>query len=296
MKHRPSQPQPADPEGSTEIRVLSRNEPGVCYLVGAGPGDPGLITVRGLACLRRADVVYYDHLVAEELLREAPSGAQRHYVGKEAGHHTVPQDRICAFMCRDVRAGLTVVRLKGGDPFVFGRGAEEALALAQSGLPFEVIPGVTAGVAAPAYAGIPVTHRGTSTCVTFVTGHEAPGKPDDQTDWHALARHAHTLCIYMGVKNLPSIVDRLLEGGRPADEPAAIIERGTSDRQRCVCGTLSDIAAKAEVENVRPPALIVIGATVSLRETLGWFPPKGAAARSEPLEAGAAPAPVRGLP
>ena len=249
------------------------NLPGICYLVGAGPGDPELITVRGLNCLRKAQVLYYDHLVSDELVGEVPDNARVVYVGKKAACHAVPQERICALICRDVREGKTVVRLKGGDPFVFGRGGEEALALSRAALPYEVVPGVTAGVAAPAYAGIPITHRGVSTAATFVTGHEAPGKDAPQTDWEALGGLGHTLCIYMGVRNLPAICDGLIRGGRSATEPVAIIEWGTHTHQRCVTGTLSTIAKVAEWERVKPPAMVVVGEVVALRESLQWFDP-----------------------
>ncbi len=242
---------------------------GICYLVGAGPGDPGLLTVKGLACLRRAEVVLYDHLTSEEVLAEAPPGAERVYVGKRVGCHAAPQEEINRQLCALVRAGRVVVRLKGGDPFVFGRGGEEALALARAGLAFEVVPGVTAGVAAAAYAGIPVTHRGLATAVTFVTGHEAPG--DARTDWAALARGGQTLCVYMGVTHLPAIARALVAGGRAASEPAAVVEWGTWPRQRCVTGTLGDIAERARDEGVVPPALVVIGPVAALGAELAWF-------------------------
>ncbi|MBI5446614.1 MAG: uroporphyrinogen-III C-methyltransferase [Deltaproteobacteria bacterium] len=246
---------------------------GICYLVGSGPGDPGLITVRGLRCIREAEVIYYDHLVAPELLEEAPRDAALVYVGKEADRHSVPQDRIAAFICRDVREGKTVVRLKGGDPFVFGRGGEEAQALGRAGLSFEVVPGVTAGVAAPAYAGIPVTHRGVSTAATFVTGHEAPDKGGMQTDWEALGALSHTLCIYMGVRNLPTICERLMRGGRSPDEPVAVIESGTYRHQRCLTATLGTIGEVVACEGVKPPAMVVVGEVVNLRDSLQWYEP-----------------------
>ncbi len=244
---------------------------GVCYLVGAGPGDPGLLTVKALDCLRRAEAVFYDHLAAEELLAEAPPQAERRYVGKRAGEHALPQEAINAELCAAVAAGRVVVRLKGGDPFVFGRGGEEAQALTEAGLRFEIVPGVTAGVAAAAYAGIPVTHRGVATAVTFVTGHEAPEKPQTQTDWAALAKLPHTLCLYMGVGNLRAISAALIAGGRDAREPAAAIRWGTTPRQATIVGTLGELAAKVEAAGLRPPALIVVGAVAALRERLQWF-------------------------
>lgn len=266
--------------------------PGVCYLVGAGPGDPELITVRGLKHLRRADVVYYDHLVSEALLEEAPRDAELIYVGKEAGRHTAPQERISALICDDVRRGKIVVRLKGGDPFIFGRGGEEAQALAKASLPFEVVPGVTAGVAAPAYAGIPITHRGISTAATFVTGHEAPDKPTSQTDWEALARYPHTLCIYMGVRNLPTICDRLIRGGRSPQEPVAVIEWGTHPHQRCITGTLRDIADRTRLQKVKPPAMVVVGEVVALRSALEWFNPVFGMQEGAPFLFGDEPVPA----
>lgn len=244
---------------------------GICYLVGAGPGDPGLITVKGLACLRRAEVLFYDHLVAPELLGEAPRGASLVYVGKHRGEHAVAQEELCARLCEAVRGGKIVVRLKGGDPFILGRGGEEAMALAQAGLPFEVIPGVTSAVAAAAYAGIPLTHRQVAPAVTLVAGHETPDKPHPQVDWRALGRLPHTLCIYMGMKHLAWICEELIAGGRAPEEPVAVIQWGTLPRQRCLTGTLATIATLAEREGIGPPAITIIGPVVSLREYCRWF-------------------------
>ena len=213
------------------------------YLVGAGPGDPGLITVRGLALLRRADVVVYDQLASPELLKEAPAGAELLYVGKKAGAHAVPQGGINELLVHRARAGLTVVRLKGGDPFVFGRGGEEAEELAAAGIPFEVVPGVTSAVAVPAYAGIPVTHRRYTTLVTFITGHEDPTKEASTIPWAALGQNPGTLVFLMGVKNLAENCRRLIEAGRAAETPAAVIQSGTTLTQRTVVGTLATIAA-----------------------------------------------------
>ena len=210
------------------------------YLVGAGPGDPGLITVRGLALLRRADVVVYDQLASPELLKEAPAGAELLYVGKKAGAHAVPQGGINELLVHRARAGLTVVRLKGGDPFVFGRGGEEAEELAAAGIPFEVVPGVTSAVAVPAYAGIPVTHRRYTTLVTFITGHEDPTKEASTIPWAALGQNPGTLVFLMGVKNLGENCRRLIEAGRAAETPAAVIQSGTTLTQRTVVGTLAD--------------------------------------------------------
>jgi uroporphyrinogen III methyltransferase/synthase len=244
---------------------------GICYLVGAGPGDPGLITRRGLECLRKAEVVFYDRLANEALLNEAPEEARRLSVGKRPGAHSVRQEEICQRLCDAVAEGRTVVRLKGGDPFVFGRGGEEALALAAAGLCFEVVPGVTAGIAAAAYAGIPVTHRGLSTSVTFVTGHEDPEKPQAQTDWAALARAGGTLCLYMGMGNLRQIAAALISGGRSPETPAAIVQEGTRPEQRSLTATLESLADAADTQAVSAPALVIVGAVAGLREELRWF-------------------------
>lgn len=244
---------------------------GICYLVGAGPGDPGLITVKGLACLRRAEVVYYDQLVSAQLLDEIPAQAERVDVGKRGGHYAFPQEELSARLCESVRQGKIVVRLKGGDPFIFGRGGEEAQALAAAGLPFEVVPGVTAGGAVAAYAGIPVTHRGVARAVTFITGHEADPNGPGSTDWNALARIDHTLCIYMGLKNLASICRQLIAGGRPPEEPVAVVEQGTLPGQRVLTGTLATIAERVRAEKMTPPVCVIVGRVVNLREACAWF-------------------------
>ncbi len=244
---------------------------GCVYLVGAGPGDPGLLTVRGKELLGRADVVVYDALAAPELLAHAPPDAERVYVGKRASRHTMSQEQINGLLIERARGGASVVRLKGGDPFVFGRGGEEALALAEAGIAFEVVPGVTAGIAAPAYAGIPVTHRGLAGCVTLVTGHEAADRGDAGTDWQALAQTGGTLAIYMGVGNLRRVCERLIEGGLAPDTPAAALRWGTTPRQQTVTGTVGELAAAAEAAGVEPPALILVGGVVRLREKLRWF-------------------------
>jgi len=241
------------------------------YLVGAGPGDPGLITVKGREVLRRARVVVYDQLASPELLKEAPADAEIIYVGKKAGAHALPQEGINQLLVDKARTGLTVVRLKGGDPFVFGRGGEEALALKAAGLPFEIVPGVTAAVAVPAYAGIPVTHRGLASLVTFITGHEDPTKEASAIPWDVLARTQGTLVFLMGVKNLADNCRRLVEGGRSPETPAAVIEKGTTLDQRTVTGVLGNIAAVAKEEGVKPPAILVVGEAASLRESLKWW-------------------------
>jgi uroporphyrinogen III methyltransferase/synthase len=244
---------------------------GRVFLVGAGPGDPGLLTARALELIAAADVVVYDRLIPEAALSGARSDANLIYVGKEGGGPSVPQAETQRLLIEHARAGRTVVRLKGGDPFVFGRGGEEAEALEQDGIEFEVVPGVTAGVAAPAYAGIPVTDRDTASAVAFVTGHEDPTKPESSLDWRALAAFPGTLVVYMGVGQLGAIAERLLEYGRTADEPAALIERGTLPEQRIVLGTLATIAQRATADDVRAPAIAVLGPVVALRERLGWF-------------------------
>ncbi|MBN2450453.1 MAG: uroporphyrinogen-III C-methyltransferase [Lentisphaeria bacterium] len=245
--------------------------PGVVSLVGAGPGEPGLITLRGVECLRQARVVVYDFLANPELLEHAPPDAERIYVGKQAGHHTLRQEDINRLLVERARAGQRVVRLKGGDPFVFGRGGEEALALRQAGIPFEVVPGVTSGIAAAACAGIPVTHRGVNSVLTLVTGHEDPGKEQSDVDWEALARGGGTLVFYMGVGNLPGIARRLEAAGRPPDTPVAVISRGTLPEQEVVEGTLDTIAERAGAAGLRPPAVIVVGEAVRLRAQIAWF-------------------------
>ena len=243
----------------------------VVSLVGAGPGDPGLITARGLERLRAADVVVYDYLVDERLMAEARPDAELIYVGKRGGHHHRTQDQINALLVDRAQAGTArrIVRLKGGDPFVFGRGGEEALVLAEAGIAFEIVPGVTSGSAVPAAAGIPVTHRGVASSVTFVTGHEDPSKPRSDVAWEGLASGADTLCVYMGVKNLERIVGEVVSAGRPAEQPVAIIRWGTTERQEVLVGTLADIAEKARSAGFGAPAIIVIGDVVSLRERLG---------------------------
>ncbi|MDB4910949.1 MAG: uroporphyrinogen-III C-methyltransferase / uroporphyrinogen-III synthase [Gemmatimonadetes bacterium] len=248
---------------------------GVVYLVGAGPGDPGLLTVRGRQLLASCDTIVYDALVNPLLVDDAWIGrvseAEKIFVGKRGGAPSMEQDAITALLVRLARDGKRVVRLKGGDPMVFGRGGEEAIALAAAGLEFEVVPGVTAGVAAPAYAGIPVTHRGVSTSVTFITGHEDPGKDRDQTDWAALARAGGTLVLYMGVSRLAKIATALIEGGRSPSTPAAIIEWGTYPRQRTVTATLATLAETAARAKVIAPSIALVGDVVKLREEMSWF-------------------------
>ena len=244
------------------------------YLVGAGPGDPGLITVKGLACLQKADVIVHDRLVNPGLLRQAPRGCEMIDVGKSPQRHTLPQETINALLVEKALAGKVVVRLKGGDPFLFGRGGEEAEALAEAGVPFEVVPGVTSAIAAPAYAGIPVTHRDRTSTFAVLTGHEDPTKADSGLDWQKLATGVGTLVCLMGVGNLPQIVAKLIEHGRDPQTPVAIVQQGTEARQRTVTGTLTDIVEKAQAADIKPPAVTIVGEVVRLREKLRWFDTK----------------------
>ena len=243
---------------------------GKVYLVGAGPGDPGLLTLNAQRALMESDVVLYDRLVQPGTLDFAPR-AERVYVGKEPGRPSMPQEEINARLVELAREGRTITRLKGGDPFVFGRGGEEAEALAEAGIPFEVVPGITAGVAAPAYAGIPVTHRDSASAVAFVTGHEDPDKPESALDWNALAAFPGTLVFYMGVRNLERIAASLTAAGRPADDPVAVVASGTTNDQRTVTGTLADIAQRTAEAGIAPPALTIVGPVVDLRERLAWL-------------------------
>jgi uroporphyrinogen III methyltransferase / synthase len=245
--------------------------PGVVYLVGAGPGDPGLMTARSLELIASADAIFYDRLVPPGALEGARDDAELVYVGKAPGTPSVPQDEIGERLIEAARTGRGVVRLKGGDPFVFGRGGEEGEALRAAGIEFEVVPGVTAGVAAAAYAGIPVTHRDDASAVAFVTGHEDPEKPQTALDWEALARFPGTLVFYMGVRRLADNAAALIAAGRQAVEPAAAIERGTMSGQRTVVATLGTLAEAVEREGIGAPALIVVGAVVERHDQLGWL-------------------------
>ena len=241
------------------------------YLVGAGPGDPGLMTARALELIAGADVIVYDRLIPATALDGARKDALLLYAGKEGGGSSVPQEEIERMLIEHGRAGGDVVRLKGGDPFVFGRGGEEAEALREAGVAFEVVPGVTAGVAAPAYAGIPVTHRDAASAVAFVTGHEDPAKPGSALDWNALAAFPGTLVVYMGVRRLDAIAEQLMAAGRDGAQPAAVIERGTFAGQRAVTATLATIAELSAEQRIRAPAIAVFGEVAALRERLRWF-------------------------
>ncbi len=251
--------------------MSDRGVRGFVWLVGAGPGDPGLITVAGLAHLAAAEVIVYDRLVSSRLLDHGHPNAERVYVGKGPNRHTMTQEEINALLVDRAHAGRRVVRLKGGDPFVFGRGGEEAEALSRAGVPFAVAPGVTSAIAAPAYAGIPLTHRALASSFAVITGHEDPAKDETSIDWAKAAAGADTLVFVMGIGNLALIAERLVAHGRAADTPAAVIASGTLPAQQVVTGTLGDIAARVSEAGIRPPAVTVVGAVAALRDQLRWY-------------------------
>ncbi|MFA9497311.1 MAG: uroporphyrinogen-III C-methyltransferase [Deltaproteobacteria bacterium] len=244
---------------------------GKVYLVGAGPGDPELITLKGLECIKNADVIIYDYLASPSLLKHAREHAEIIYVGKKGGDHTLSQDRINALIAEKAQKGFTVTRLKGGDPFIFGRGGEEAEVLIDARIPFEIIPGVTSAIAAPAYAGIPLTHRKFTSTIAFVTGHEDPAKAESNIDWAALAKGIGTIVFLMGVKNLHHITDRLMHHGMSPDTPVALVRWGTTPKQTTVSGTLDTIVERTKAAGLKPPAIIVVGHVVKLREKMRWF-------------------------
>jgi uroporphyrinogen III methyltransferase / synthase len=244
---------------------------GHVYLIGAGPGDPGLITIKGRECIARSDVILYDNLANDALLEFARGDAELIYAGKVGGCHNREQGQINGLMVEKALAGKIVARLKGGDPFVFGRGGEECEALVNAGIPFEVVPGVTAGIGAPSYAGIPLTHRDITTSVAFVTGHEHPAKESSEIDWERLSLGSGTVVFFMGMKNLPQIAENLMASGRSPDTPVALIRWGTRPEQEVLTGTLADIAEKAGRVSFKPPVITVVGEVVRLREKLRWF-------------------------
>ncbi len=256
-----------------ELESVADAEPssGIVYLVGGGPGNPELLTLRALRVMRRADVVLYDHLVAPAIVDRVRRHAKRVYVGKKSGNHALPQQDINALMVRLARQGKRVVRLKGGDPFVFGRGGEEIETLAAHGIPFEIVPGITAACGAGAFAGIPLTHRDHAHSCVFVTGHLKDGSID--LDWQALARPKQTVVIYMGVHGLAVLAERLAAHGLPTDTPAGLVENATLPTQRVVTGTLATITELAVRENISPPALLIVGEVVALRDKLAWYQP-----------------------
>lgn len=244
---------------------------GKVYLVGAGPGDPGLITVKGLECIEIADVIIYDYLASPSLLKYASNRAEIIYVGKKGGNHTLSQDNINLLIVEKAKKGRIVTRLKGGDPFIFGRGGEEVEVLIQAGIPFEIVPGVTSAIAAPAYAGIPLTHRKFTSTLAFITGHEDPTKTESSVNWEALAKGIGTIVFLMGVKNLPYIATRLVDHGMHPNTPVAVIRWGTTPQQQTVTGTLSTIEKQVKASGLKAPAIIVVGHVVSLRKTMKWF-------------------------
>ncbi|MEW5954691.1 MAG: uroporphyrinogen-III C-methyltransferase [Bacillota bacterium] len=247
---------------------------GTVYLVGAGPGDPGLITLKGLECIKRADVLVYDRLASPRLISLAKPGAELIYAGKQPDRHTLTQEEINCLLVKLSMEGKTVTRLKGGDPYVFGRGGEEAACLADNDVPFEVVPGITSAIAVPAYAGIPVTHRSCNTALTIIAGNEDPSKENSSINWDKIATGAGTLVFLMGMANLPRITGQLISHGRPSQTPVALISWGTRPEQKTLTGTLADIAARAGEVAFANPAVIVVGEVVNMREKLMWFEKK----------------------
>lgn len=247
---------------------------GFVYLVGAGPGDPGLFTLKGKSVLKKADVVVYDRLVSSQILSWAPSKAELVYVGKISGNHAMPQDEINALLVEKAKEGKIVVRLKGGDPFLFGRGGEEALYVKEHGIDFEIVPGITSAIAVPAYAGIPVTHRDNTSSLHIVTGHEKPGKQESSINWQQLAKGVGTIVFLMGVENLEYIANNLMDNGKDPETPIALIRWGTLPEQEVLSGTLENIVEKVRNANFKPPAVIVVGEVVNLRESLKWVEDK----------------------
>ncbi|WP_342513647.1 uroporphyrinogen-III C-methyltransferase [Sporosarcina sp. FSL K6-1522] len=247
---------------------------GFVYIVGAGPGDPKLLTIRGLECIQQADVILYDRLVNAELLKHAKVDTELIYCGKEPGKHGMIQDEIHRTLVEQANLGKHVLRLKGGDPFVFGRGAEEAAILRQAGIPFEIVPGISAGIAAPAYAGIPVTHRDHAASFAIVPGHGRAEKGNDFLNWSALAQ-IDTVAFYMSVGNISHITKSLIVNGRSETTPVAVIEWGTTENQRTITGTLATIAQDIQHHQISNPSMILVGDVVNVREEIAWFEEKG---------------------
>jgi len=258
--------------GAAARKVKGNSAAPMVYLVGAGPGDPGLITIRGKQLLERAEVVIYDYLASKKLLKYVPRDAEFIYAGKRGGvKHTHTQEEINQMLIDRALSGRRVVRLKGGDPFIFGRGGEEIEELVKAGVPFEVVPGVTSATAAATYAGIPITHRQYTSTVAFVTGHEDPSKPDSNIAWDKLATGVGTIVVYMGIKNLQSITDKIIRYGRDPNTPVAVVRWASTSEQRTVVGNLKNIAEVVKRNNIKPPSLVVIGEVVSLRDTINWY-------------------------
>jgi uroporphyrin-III C-methyltransferase / precorrin-2 dehydrogenase / sirohydrochlorin ferrochelatase len=255
------------------LRSMTPERSGQVYLVGSGPGNPELLTLRAFKLLQLADVVLYDHLVTPEIVALARRGAELIYVGKQRSHHSLPQPEINQLLVRLARQGRRVLRLKGGDPFIFGRGGEEIEMLAAAGIPFEVVPGVTAATGVAAFAGIPLTHRDYAHACVFVTGHLKDGTMN--LDWPALARPNQTVVVYMGLLGLPVLCQQLVAHGLPAATPAAVVQHGTTHQQRVVCGTLETLPSMAIEAGLTPPTLIVVGRVVELHDRLAWFTPRG---------------------
>ena len=262
---------PTTPPIEDPFADLPAFEPGWVWLAGAGPGDPGLLTRLAHHALTRADVIVFDALVDERVLSLAPADATRLYAGKRGGKPSARQPDISRELIRQARDGKRVLRLKGGDPFVFGRGGEEALALVGAGVPFRIVPGITAGIGGLAYAGIPATHRATNSAITFITGHDASGATPDGLDWQAIARGAPALVLYMALKHLEPIRDRLLAGGRAANEPVALVSRAATSRQRVLETDLARCVSDAAAAGIEAPALVVVGEIVRLRGGLDWL-------------------------
>jgi len=252
--------------------MIKKNQKGKVFITGAGPGDPGLITLNALEKLKQADVVVYDRLINSKLLSFCNENCERVFVGKESGYHPIEQEKITEILINKSKLGLNVVRLKGGDPFVYGRGSEEALELKKAGIEFEIIPGITSGLAAPVYSGIPITQRGVITQCIFITAHESPDKPDKQVDWKKLAKLKNTsLIIYMGASRIEAISEELIKYGMDPAIPVAAIENATLPKQRTLTARLDKIAGKFKQQKFRSPVIIMVSPTVALREGISWY-------------------------